>query len=258
MGIEHKPFFREGNGKCGVLFIHGILGTPNHFRDFLPLVPEDFTVCNILLDGHGKTVRDFSESSLAIWRRQADRAAERLCSRCERVIIVAHSMGTLFAIEQAIKRPDRVKSLFLLDVPLFPAVKPAAAFTAWKVLFDRIRADDPWGAAARDCFSMVPDRRLWLYLAWLPRYIELFAQMSIVRDLLPRLAVPTAAFQAGKDELVARRATLRLLRAQDSVTTRVLTRSGHFYIEKTDKEILLGAFQKALCGIMEQKNEGKA
>ena len=39
-----------------VLFIHGIIGTPNYFNRFIPLIPEDWTVCNLLLDGHGKGI----------------------------------------------------------------------------------------------------------------------------------------------------------------------------------------------------------
>ncbi|MBR0324808.1 MAG: hypothetical protein IIX11_01590, partial [Selenomonadales bacterium] len=33
-----------------VLMLHGILGTPDHFRELLPLVPETWSVHALLLD----------------------------------------------------------------------------------------------------------------------------------------------------------------------------------------------------------------
>ncbi|MBR6825421.1 MAG: alpha/beta hydrolase [Oscillospiraceae bacterium] len=42
----------------GILVVHGITSTPNHFRDLLGLIPGRFSVHALLLDGHGKTVKD--------------------------------------------------------------------------------------------------------------------------------------------------------------------------------------------------------
>ncbi|MGN1119420.1 MAG: alpha/beta hydrolase, partial [Oscillospiraceae bacterium] len=205
---RHCPVFRKGSGKCAVLFVHGILGTPDHFRDFFPLVPSDWGVNALLLDGHGKTAREFAQASMTRWRRQAARAAASLCAQYDSVMVCAHSMGTLFAIEQALIQP-KIKALFLLDVPLYPAPKPAAVTTSLKVSLGYVREDDVWARAARSCFGITPERKLWRYAAWLPRYIELFAQMELVRPKLSELSVRTVAFQAAKDELVARRATLQ-------------------------------------------------
>ena len=36
---------------CAVLFVHGILGSPAQFAPFLPLVPQDWSSCNLLLQG---------------------------------------------------------------------------------------------------------------------------------------------------------------------------------------------------------------
>lgn len=58
--MEHREYVRIVPGaKTAVLFMHGIVGTPNHFRDLLPLVdlvPDDWSVYNVLLPGHGGTV----------------------------------------------------------------------------------------------------------------------------------------------------------------------------------------------------------
>jgi len=62
--------------RIAVLFIHGIIGTPRHFTELIPLVqqvPEDFTVSNIILDGHGGTVDDFAHTSMAKWKAREDK-----------------------------------------------------------------------------------------------------------------------------------------------------------------------------------------
>ena len=75
----HKEYKRIAqHPETAVLFLHGIVGTPNHFRAFVPLVPEDMSVYNMLLDGHGKGVRDFSHTSMEKWRNQVAGAVGEL------------------------------------------------------------------------------------------------------------------------------------------------------------------------------------
>ena len=54
--MNHAPYFRKGTGRNAVLLIHGIAGSPAHFRDLVPVIPEPFSVYNILLDGHSGAV----------------------------------------------------------------------------------------------------------------------------------------------------------------------------------------------------------
>lgn len=107
---------------CAVLFVHGILGSPAQFAPFLPLVPQDWSFCNLLLQGHGGGARDFSAASMAVWREQTRQAFAELRAQHETVVIAAHSMGTLFAVQEAVRSP--VEGLFLLNVPLHGA-RPA-------------------------------------------------------------------------------------------------------------------------------------
>lgn len=252
MENKHPSYFREGDGKCAILFIHGILGTPNHFNRFIPSVPGNFAVYNLLLDGHGSGPREFSHTSMRRWRQQVSVASERLCLRYERVMIFAHSMGTLFAIEEAEKHPDKIKQLFLLNVPFYPSVKLSAALVSCKVVFDRVSPDDVWANAARDCFGITPTRNLLRYVTWLPRYIELFSEMKRVRSSLSELKVPATAFQSAHDELVARHASLRILMSHPVVKTYVMCGSGHFFIEKKDLDNVLRVFKKALRSMNEE------
>ena len=51
--------------RIAILFIHGILGTTKHFETFLSLVPPNWSICNLSLKGHGGSVKDFSQASMA-------------------------------------------------------------------------------------------------------------------------------------------------------------------------------------------------
>ena len=133
--MEHKEYVRIcDNSNIVILFIHGIVGTPNHFNEFVSLVPKSISVCNLLLDGHGKGVKDFSNTSMKKWEVQVASVVEELSLMHEKIYIVAHSLGTLLAIEQAIIN-QKVCKLFLLAVPLSLSIKPKMLVNLLKVFF---------------------------------------------------------------------------------------------------------------------------
>jgi len=66
------------------------------------------------------------------WKQQVKNALEELSETNNKIIIVAHSMGTLFAIQEAIEKP--VEELFLLNVPLKVRVTLRLFRTSWRVL----------------------------------------------------------------------------------------------------------------------------
>ena len=54
--MNHQEYIREIPGaKTAVLMLHGIAGTPDHFEMLLPLVPADWSIYNILLDGKNRS-----------------------------------------------------------------------------------------------------------------------------------------------------------------------------------------------------------
>ena len=229
------------NADTAVLFLHGINGTPNHFRALVALVPPEFSVVNVLLKGHGGSVRDFASASMEEWKTQVDREVEALLEQHDRLLIAAHSMGTLFAIRQAIKHPGKVRGLFLLAVPLKLLIKPRMLKTSLLVYSGRVREDDLWTQAAIRSYGIGPDRRFWRYIPWAKRYLELFAEIRNVKGQLDKLQTPCYCCQSRKDELVSMGAC-RLLRENRFVTVRVLENSGHYYYEEKDYALLTGAF----------------
>ena len=233
--------------KTAVLFMHGIAGTPDHFRTLLPLeqfVPQDWSVYNVLMEGHGGHVEDFSRSSMAKWKAQVMDIFEMLCRAHEQVVLVGHSMGTLFAIQMALERPEKVPFLFLIACPLRVGVKPFGVVNLIKLSFGLLDESDPIQSATARVSSITQTRCSWRYIGWLPRMAELIQEMHHTANLLEDLRVPCIAFQSKCDELVSCR-SCRLLRKSGRVDVMGLGRSTHFYYDPKDIEAVRTAFIEA-------------
>lgn len=244
--MEHKEYIRIIPGsRCAVLMIHGITGTPAHFQGLLPVIPEDWSVYNILLDGHGKTARDFGASSMKKWKTQVHNQLEKLSEEYDRVLLVGHSMGTLLSVDAAIHRPERVAGLFLLAVPSRPRVKAATVSAFWRINRGNIQPDDKLALAISADTSIPPDKNLTHYVRWIPRLIELLRECRRVRKKLLRLDAPCQAFQSQADELVSIR-SCKDLRGNPNIQTTILYDSGHFAYEPNDLQILQQSFRAML------------
>lgn len=218
-----------------ILFIHGILGTPDHFKPFLSLVPPNWSVYNILLKGHGGSVKDFSAASMTEWKRQVHETLQTLLMTHSRVAIAAHSMGTLFAIQEAVETP--VAALFLLNVPLKVHIRPQLFKTSWRIFRGNIKSDDVWSLAAQSAYGIDRDTHILRYLGWIPRYLELFSEIRKTEKIVYKLAVPCKVYLSLKDEMVSPK-TGKILEENSSVTVKTLNTSGHFYYSPGDRKIL--------------------
>ena len=244
--IDHSPYIRKGSGPNAVLLIHGILGSPGHFRNLVSGIPESFSVYNILLDGHSGKPENFSRSSMAKWKAQVQTTLAELFDRHENVVIAAHSMGTLFAIQAAIDHPDKIPALFLLNVPTRPWVRFSTWLTCFRVAFGKL--DSPSAQAMRGETALELTPKLWKYIGWAPRMVELLIECSRIRTLLPALKVPAQAFQSQVDELVSIR-SCKDLENHPFIQTTVLSGSGHFVYGPEDAALLRKQLAKVLAGI---------
>ncbi len=238
--MTHETYTRLVPGAdSAVLFIHGILGTPNHFADYVSLVPESMSVVNLLLDGHGAGVREFSRTSMDAWEAQVECTVDSLLSTHKKLYIAAHSLGTLLAIGAAVKKP--VSGLFLLAVPIRLGLKGRVFATCFKVWRGRVRDTDVYTAAAQNCCGVEQSKNLLLYLGWIPRFWELLVKIRETQKLLPGLAVTGAAYQSQKDELVST-ASIPYLRANSALQVTCLNNSTHYYYEPKDLAFLQQEF----------------
>lgn len=202
--MAHEEIYRiSPNARCAVLMVHGILGSPDHFRDLVPLVPDHWTLYNIRLDGHGGEAKDFAATNIDKWRSQVFDRIEELLTTHDKVVIAAHSMGTLFALQASLRWPDRISGLFLLGSPTRVFVQPATALHSILLTFGYVDQNNrSFSDLARE-YSIRTNPWLFVYITWIPRFLELFAEIYKTRKILPRITVPTQVFQSKHDELVS-------------------------------------------------------
>jgi len=247
--MEHQETVKILPGaEKAVLFLHGIAGTPEHFRKVLALeelVPESWSVYNLRLDGHGGSVSDFSRSSMEKWKQQTAQVFADLANTHEKVLIVGHSMGCLFAIDLAASHPECVESLFLLAVPMRPGINISGIGNMLRLAFGKIRPDRPVETALQLACGVEPTWKIWKYLGWISRFMELFMKIWETEKILSGLKTPSAAFQSGRDELV-RRSSSRVLKRCPEIAVRELPDSGHFYYAPYDREVLIREFEKVI------------
>jgi len=247
--MDHKEYKRiNDSARIAVLFIHGILGTPNHFDKFVELVPSSLSVCNMLLDGHGHGVSEFSCASMSAWENQVSSTVDELSARHDEIYIVAHSMGTLLAIEQALKN-TKISKLFLLAVPLRLSLKFKMISSSVKVYTDRIKPDDYEGLEAKRCCGIKHSKNIFKYIGWIPRFFDLFAKIKKTGPMIALLNTDCAAYQSDKDEMVSLKSA-KSLSSNPRIRVFRLENSSHYYYDEHDLDFLLNEFIKMIKGDM--------
>ena len=232
--MKPEQYIRHVDGaNTAILFVHGILGTPDHFKPFLPFVPTDWSVYNMLLKGHGGRVKDFSAASMAAWKQQVHDAVRELLETNDRIVIVAHSMGTLFAIQEAVNAP--VAALFLMNVPLKIRIRFRLFQTSWRVFRGNIKPDDVVTLAAQKACGIEQDGHILRYLGWIPRYLELFAEIKKTRRFAQKLTAPSQVYLSLEDEMVSPKSG-RLFEQNLHTAITMLNTSMHFYYSPEDQQ----------------------
>lgn len=241
--MAHKTYKKETSGDTAVLFIHGFLGSPEHFERFIAHIPFDVAVFNILLSGHGGTVMDFGNASMKEWQKQSTQAVEELFKKYKNVYIVAHSMGTFFAMDAVIRHPE-IKGIFLMQTPLKIGVKSAAVINTIKSLFNIFDEDDT-SAAYKAAHSVKLNFRVWEYISWIPRYIELFRESKRARSTILSVKTPCRIFQSKNDELVSIK-SVKFIPEKENISLFILEKSAHFIYTKKEEEFLIERFLEML------------
>lgn len=145
----------RGEGPVVVL-IHGLGANHEDWRHVVPLLAEDHRVLAVDLPGFGKTppllrptgVADYAD---AVWQAMDHAGVNSLAA------IVGHSMGGAVAIEAALRQPQRVARLCVLNS--MPAFKPQTLGDHFEVFYRRfmVRTLGPRRLARVSALRMFPD-----------------------------------------------------------------------------------------------------
>lgn len=250
--MPHREYVRIVPGAdTAVLFLHGIVGTPRHFDSRLPLVhlvPESWSVYCLLLPGHGGTVEDFSRSTMGQWKDYVWNIFDALAQTHRRVILAGHSMGTLFALQLAVEKGERIPLLFLLASPICPQLTISAMSHCLDLVFPGKHGDPALREAISASGSVRLTKKIWKYFLWIPNLLALLWESQKTKKLLPELTVKTVVFQSRKDELVAR-SSAKYLRRCPCVQLYELEHSTHFYYTDSDARRVQQAFADACAEV---------
>ncbi len=209
------------------MMVHGICSTPRHFDFLLPSIPDGISVHNLLLDGHGGEVQDFSRTSMKRWKEQVERCLRELCSRHSSVIIVGYSLGTLLTMELTKKYPQ-VKAMLLFNPPLHIHVRALMVPRVLRFSFGRTRMSDPVEAAMFEDISIRLTPLLWRYIPWISNFVALLRLSKKCRVIAPTLKLPCYVLFGEKDELVSVKSQ-KYFEGKPNVRCMVFEDSGHCY-----------------------------
>ncbi len=234
--MEHNQYIRlSEEKKTVVLLIHGILGSPRFFDGLIDVIPKEWSVFNILLDGHGKGVSDFSHTSMEKWSNQVESAFSRFREEYENVVVIGHSMGSLLSIEASLKNAGNIRQMIFFAVPAKVLWKPSMFSIVFRIIMGRNSKEKHIAEAERKTFSIRPDKSLLHHIGWIPRGIELLSLIRRVRRNIHLVDIPTCTFQSGCDEMVAGTA-LSYLRRNTLFDIDVLEKSKHYWYDKKEYE----------------------
>lgn len=241
----HRPFkYENKNSNTIIIFIHGILESPNQFKEFAKISKkENFSYSAILLDGHGKSGKDFAKSNKDKWIKNVDAEILKYKKSYENIILVGHSMGGLLSVLFSLKYKKEVKGLVLIGTPLKVFVRYNIIRSSFKVVFRKIHKKDVLAQQALRAFSV--DRcSIFTYITWIPRYIDLFILIKKAKKQLGKVSVPTLIIQSKDDEFVSCK-SLNVFRNELNNDYKIvnLEKSGHFHYEKGELKYLLQEFK---------------
>ncbi|WP_042273818.1 alpha/beta hydrolase [[Clostridium] dakarense] len=255
---KHRAFYNEKKySDTIIIFIHGILESPNQFKPFAKLaLSKGYSISVILLDGHGKSGENFANSSLKKWVKCVDEEILKWKERYKNIILVGHSMGSTLSILSYLEHKESIKAIVSISTPMHVRVKLNIAISSLKIALGKIDENDVLTNHAYNAFSV--DRcSLLTYLRWVPRYIDLFKLIIKSRNSLSKVEVPMLVIHTMKDELVSHR-SLKVFEKKLNNQNKVicLQRSGHFYYDKKDLDYLCNEFE-AFLDKLESIKEGR-
>jgi carboxylesterase len=191
-----EPFFFEGN-EVGCLVSHGFTGTTQSMRFLGEYLAKEggLTVVGPRLKGHGTSVEDMARSSAEDWIRSVEAGLQALRERCSKIFVTGLSMGGTLALYMAAMYPDVICGAVPINGALFvdnPDLAGLAFMAAAPAAVPGVGGDIKKPGVTELAYEDVP----------VPSIRQLYALMSVTRELLPRVKCPILVIQSRDDHVV--------------------------------------------------------
>jgi carboxylesterase len=195
------PVFAPARPRIGVLLVHGLNGSKQDFAEIEGrLLERGMVVVNMLLPGHGSTVKEMLNTGWNDWSQAVIEEVRALKQRCDEVFLVGHSMGGALSLHAAAH--EEVAGIVSICAPLYlhPGLKAAVRVAKYITpllpsLREDVRDRTARGPNAREGYRWWPMRPLDSLLQFLPH----------LREELPRITVPALIMISIHDHVVPAR-----------------------------------------------------
>lgn len=245
---REQPVDRNDNiPRVGVLLVHGLNGGTHDMEELAAyLAAHGMVTKNILLPGHGTSVRDMLPIGWAEWANAVQHEYRVLKERCDLVFVVGHSLGGALCLHLAAH--EEVAGVVTMCAPLhmftwmIPAVRLVRHITP---VLPTVREDicDPVARKShtRNVYRWTP----------LPPLQSLFRFLPHLREELPRITTPALIMAAQRDHVVPVKDGIKIYQQISSPDKYllVLHRSYHVVMKDYDQEIV---FSSTLAFIQRQ------
>ncbi|NMA24689.1 MAG: alpha/beta hydrolase [Clostridiales bacterium] len=239
MAGAHMEFcFKARQSDTVIVFVHGILGSPSQFSYMIDKLGGIFSVENLLLPGHGGTMKEFAASNMAEWQAYVDERILKLQDEYQNIILAAHSMGCLLSVQAALRYPEKIRGLFLMAMPL--VIRVRSPYVGGRMISAFQKNASAEISAALTESNSVRTGGIASCLGALPRFAELYFKCRKTRELVSKLKLPMIVVNSEYDETVSHK-SLRYVDKMPNVRILTARASGHFYYPKETKELLSDA-----------------
>lgn len=222
-----EPFRLDG-GATGVLMIHGFTGSPASMRPIGEwLAGRGLSVLGPRLPGHGTSWQDLETRVWTDWAAEVDAGLSLLLRTCERVVVVAQSMGGSLAIHVAATRGSDVAGLALMNPYIRDsrlALLPFARFFIRTVKGIGNDISKPGGDEV--CYDRMPVRAL----ASMRRLL-----LTADREL-PEVTAPLLVFRSGADHVIPKGNPERVVQRAGSTRKELVECPSSFHVVSLDHD----------------------
>ena len=219
--IQNVEFRFEG-GRCGVLLIHGLTGTPMEMRLVgKGLNRAGFSVYGMQLAGHCGDVPDLLATGWKDWYASVEAAADTFRHEVDHLFVAGLSMGAILALKLAAERPEWVRGVgvygatFRYDGWAIPWYAKFAFMLPW---LQRVGIGKTWMLHESEPYGL-RDERLRAQISammlsgdstaaglpgnpW-PSLAEMYDMAAIVRRELPKVTAPCLIAHATEDDIAS-------------------------------------------------------
>lgn len=230
---QHARPLHIGQGRIGVLFLHGFNSSPHALREWAQLTADaGYRVALPRIPGHGTHWRELNATRWRDWYSCAEREFLTLSQACDQVFVAGHSMGGTLALRLASQYPDRVAGLTLVNPALLlkgaQRLVPAASLVVPTVPSPAHDVSRP--GSTRHGYDHTP----------LAPAVSMFRMFAEVRASLDLIHCPTLIFRSLADHVVTGRSTdyLQTHLSSEEIVVRDLSRSYHVATLDYDRDVI--------------------